>query len=200
MSVLVVPGYDSYEDYLRSAAWRSRRQRILRRDHFRCRCGLPAVQVHHLSYSRVGNELDDDLISVCATCHEQIHSGTDGSLRQRTLAVLGNGPVKVIVGPVRPKRPRPTYPAPPQKKRKSNQAPDPNSKRGRKKLARLARQREMKGAQRRAMQEMKQRNAARDAAKPVDKTRPERATVSSSPAGAPADERRSTSSRHDRTS
>lgn len=36
------------------------------------------VEVHHLTYERVGYEMLFDLISVCDPCHEQLHRGGEG--------------------------------------------------------------------------------------------------------------------------
>jgi 5-methylcytosine-specific restriction endonuclease McrA len=64
-----------YDSYLRSAAWRHRREAVLKRDNYVCRgCGVNrATHVHHLTYVRVGNELLFDLVSVCESCHGQCH-------------------------------------------------------------------------------------------------------------------------------
>ncbi len=64
-----------YDAYLLSDEWRMRRRQIFERDSYRCKkCGeAPAAQVHHETYARVGNELDEDLISVCIPCHRKLH-------------------------------------------------------------------------------------------------------------------------------
>jgi len=63
-----------YGQYLRSGAWQKLRSRILVRDKYMCgACGEAAHEVHHLTYARVGYEDDDDLISVCESCHHKIH-------------------------------------------------------------------------------------------------------------------------------
>ena len=71
-----------YDDYLRSAKWHAKRDAVLRRDNYVCRgCGTNrAVQVHHLTYARVGREMLFDLVSVCKDCHATIHEqeSTDG--------------------------------------------------------------------------------------------------------------------------
>lgn len=67
-----------YHDvYLHSEHWRRRRLRALQRAHFRCeRCGRRhrpgrdgALQVHHLSYARLGHERDRDLEVLCDHDH-----------------------------------------------------------------------------------------------------------------------------------
>lgn len=63
------------EDYLRSAHWRARRERSLRLAGYRCeRCGAPSpLDVHHLSYARIGRERDRDLRVLCRSCHDDEH-------------------------------------------------------------------------------------------------------------------------------
>lgn len=59
-----------YKQYINSPAWRIRRDKILTRDGRRCRiCGGWAQQVHHSRYIHLGHELDNELISVCKSCH-----------------------------------------------------------------------------------------------------------------------------------
>ena len=77
-----------YNDYLSSLYWLEKREAVLKRDNNKCCiCGGLANQVHHLTYQRVGNELLDDLISICAQCHTNLHQeqdkfyGRDGSHR-----------------------------------------------------------------------------------------------------------------------
>lgn len=73
-----------YREYLKSGHWERLRERILRRSNWKCeRCGERAgysmkgnkigLQVHHLSYERVGYEHDDDLIVLCFACHAKEH-------------------------------------------------------------------------------------------------------------------------------
>jgi hypothetical protein len=66
--------FDWYNRYLASSAWQEIRAAALARDGHACRgCSAPAAQVHHLTYARVGYEHLDDLLSVCVSCHEEIH-------------------------------------------------------------------------------------------------------------------------------
>ena len=54
------------------------RLKILERDNWRCQfCGTRSnLQVHHIIYrSHGGPDDEDNLITVCVTCHEQIHLG-----------------------------------------------------------------------------------------------------------------------------
>ena len=67
--------YDKYEAYINSDTWKEKRKTILARDNYICQiCKTnKAVQVHHLTYKRMGNEQDFDLVSVCLPCHELEH-------------------------------------------------------------------------------------------------------------------------------
>lgn len=63
----------SYLKYLSSDHWAVLRIKILTRDNFKCKCGSEATQVHHLTYERIQNELDEDLVSICRSCHLKAH-------------------------------------------------------------------------------------------------------------------------------
>jgi 5-methylcytosine-specific restriction endonuclease McrA len=57
--------------------WSKIRRSILERDKHMCRiCGLDAVEatmnIHHIDYCRDHNE-DENLVTLCATCHRQVH-------------------------------------------------------------------------------------------------------------------------------
>jgi 5-methylcytosine-specific restriction endonuclease McrA len=63
-----------------SAAWRRRRWAVIRRAGRRCqRCGAcGSLDVHHLTYARLGRERPGDLVAVCAPCHGALHGRPDG--------------------------------------------------------------------------------------------------------------------------
>lgn len=60
-----------YVEYLQTPEWRARRSRSLRLVGYRCeRCDVKRdLQVHHLTYVRIGEELDEDLEVLCRGCH-----------------------------------------------------------------------------------------------------------------------------------
>lgn len=60
-----------YERYLQTRRWIGTRNRILRLRGYRCeRCTAGRnLQVHHLTYDRIGEERDDDLQVLCRGCH-----------------------------------------------------------------------------------------------------------------------------------
>jgi 5-methylcytosine-specific restriction endonuclease McrA len=64
-----------YSGYLRSPPWQARRRRTIALAGGMCQhCGRRrAVQVHHLTYKRVGRERDRDLVALCWSCHQRAH-------------------------------------------------------------------------------------------------------------------------------
>lgn len=67
--------WEKYESHMRSEKWQDLRRRVLKRAGGICEgCGeRKAVQVHHLTYERLGDEMLFDLVAVCLACHEKIH-------------------------------------------------------------------------------------------------------------------------------
>lgn len=67
--------YKKLQTRLRRPSWKKLRQTILERDKYLCqRCKkTKARDVHHLTYDRLGHELQSDLMSVCRPCHRKIH-------------------------------------------------------------------------------------------------------------------------------
>ena len=76
---------DIYSDLLHTAEWRNKRERILKRDNYRCvYCGRRHVKlhVHHKYYSAYPNGVlvdpwnypDDALITLCSYCHQRVHA------------------------------------------------------------------------------------------------------------------------------
>ena len=65
-----------YASYIHSKEWKELRLEILFRDGNRCRyCGSnEKLEVHHLHYRNFKREKHEDLITVCALCHKEIHS------------------------------------------------------------------------------------------------------------------------------
>lgn len=65
-----------YKEYLKSSEWKERSERIKERDKHMCQepgCGeKTTLEVHHMFYpKRLGEELDEHLITLCAYHHEQ---------------------------------------------------------------------------------------------------------------------------------
>lgn len=67
-------GYDTYDAYLRSPAWRDVRERYRASDLPQvCMCGDTKVDLHHTTYDHVGRERLEDLVPLCRACHVQAH-------------------------------------------------------------------------------------------------------------------------------
>jgi 5-methylcytosine-specific restriction endonuclease McrA len=70
-----------YDSYLNSPAWADKREQRLRLDHGRCAvCGSREnLQCHHVNYDNFGNEdVEDDLLTLCESCHTDQHDGLKG--------------------------------------------------------------------------------------------------------------------------
>jgi 5-methylcytosine-specific restriction endonuclease McrA len=69
------PKFVVYAEYIRSPEWKKVRARKLRQVGWKCeRCGRTSyLQVHHLTYDRLGRERLSDLEICCAGCHSREH-------------------------------------------------------------------------------------------------------------------------------
>jgi len=62
---------------LDSQSYSELHRQVLKRDGWRCQfCGsLQDLQVHHLKFrSQSGSDVEQNLITLCAECHRQMHS------------------------------------------------------------------------------------------------------------------------------
>lgn len=66
----------TYEAHLASAKWKSLRRRAIEREGGLCQgCRLvDGIEVHHMTYDRLGDELLTDLVLFCIPCHERFHA------------------------------------------------------------------------------------------------------------------------------
>src|ERR1700758_4734240 len=69
----------NYINYIKSGRWRNSPARLaeLKAAGFRCRIcngdgAGSAIEVHHRTYARLGNEHPDDLTTLCSTCHRLV--------------------------------------------------------------------------------------------------------------------------------
>ena len=71
-----------YKTYLRSTQWKVKRKRIILERGAKCEiCGwLGQLSLHHLTYVRLYDELDSDLLVTCDSCHAALH-GRWGAVR-----------------------------------------------------------------------------------------------------------------------
>jgi hypothetical protein len=66
----------NYKQYLHSEAWKRTRQQRLKISRFQCdHCASrDSLQVHHLTYSCLGRERMNQLMTLCRPCHELIEA------------------------------------------------------------------------------------------------------------------------------
>ncbi len=71
---------ERYRAVMASGGWRRRRRRAIGRAGRRCqRCGARGpLDVHHLTYARLGRERPGDLLAVCESCHRALHGCPGG--------------------------------------------------------------------------------------------------------------------------
>lgn len=64
-----------YANYLKSQHWALTRSRIIQNHPYceMCKSTDKPLQVHHLSYKRLGKEKDSDLTPLCDECHAAVH-------------------------------------------------------------------------------------------------------------------------------
>jgi ATP-dependent DNA helicase RecQ len=65
---------------LNPVSYKSLRQQVLRRDGWRCQsCGTTSnLEIHHkLFRSHSGEDTEDNLITLCVSCHEGVHLRRD---------------------------------------------------------------------------------------------------------------------------
>jgi 5-methylcytosine-specific restriction endonuclease McrA len=70
-------GPDPLRLRLDPAPYESLRQQVLRRDGWRCQsCGtMSNLEVHHKQFrSHSGDDSEENLITLCVRCHEEMHS------------------------------------------------------------------------------------------------------------------------------
>ncbi len=62
-----------YAEYMDSTEWQEMRETALIQAGRKCeRCGaIESLQVHHLTYEHLGDELPEELLVVCPPCHEK---------------------------------------------------------------------------------------------------------------------------------
>lgn len=88
---------EAYAAYLKSSTWKERRTRYFKAHERKCRrCYRKKnIHLHHGTYENLGNELDSDLIPLCARCHNYIHK----ILKQNPNLNLAEMTIKVLLNP-----------------------------------------------------------------------------------------------------
>ncbi len=92
-----------YEEYLLTPEWLATRKRIIKRDHYECQgCHIRNVvfNVHHYTYIRLGEELDEDLVTLCEECHKELHRLMKGLPKIPFLYKCGVGVGAALIGTI----------------------------------------------------------------------------------------------------
>lgn len=77
---LAAMGIRVYSDYCRTRHWKFLRRKLAPRGSLCCACGTDKrICLHHVSYERIGVERDEDLIRLCAPCHQKVHDCLDAA-------------------------------------------------------------------------------------------------------------------------
>lgn len=70
----------SYTQYLSSKKWKQKRNEVINLQKSCQSCGSKEnLQVHHKTYRNIGNELPEDLLLLCNSCHRKEHGLPDAS-------------------------------------------------------------------------------------------------------------------------
>ena len=73
-SIAMFMSAEDKKAYLQSAKWQRMRSFKLTMNPVCECCGFgTTLEVHHITYKRLGNERPEDLAVVCRTCHQSIH-------------------------------------------------------------------------------------------------------------------------------
>lgn len=64
------------QEYLSSPKWAILRAQTVVRDGYSCQCcgATHSLEVHHITYERLGNETPSDLVILCRSCHQLVHN------------------------------------------------------------------------------------------------------------------------------
>lgn len=64
-----------YQTYMTSEKWKIRREGYYATHAKEClACGSEkSIHLHHHTYNRLGNELDEDMVPLCETHHDMVH-------------------------------------------------------------------------------------------------------------------------------
>lgn len=79
-----------YSEYLSSSEWKGIRESVLRIDQYACtNCSTEQnLQVHHTTYNNVGQEMVFELVTLCRSCHIQIHKMDYDNRKEKELHLL----------------------------------------------------------------------------------------------------------------
>jgi 5-methylcytosine-specific restriction endonuclease McrA len=74
---MAIKNTKSYEEYLQSPAWQSKRHHIAVLRNYTCEKCKKVVKtgfhIHHKTYRHFGDEKDNELMFLCESCHKKLH-------------------------------------------------------------------------------------------------------------------------------
>lgn len=72
-------GFGTYTEYLQGKHWKGLRKALCLKPESKCGgCSSKHhLQIHHISYDRLGKELPEDLVVLCDGCHKRVHDELD---------------------------------------------------------------------------------------------------------------------------
>lgn len=81
-----------YAAYIKSDAWRERCRKFFKKYGQRCAACNSGfnINVHHMAYTNMGHELDEELAVLCSPCHLEYHTlnGTQRDMIAKTTAFI----------------------------------------------------------------------------------------------------------------
>ena len=103
-----------YKEYLQTPHWKRKREEKVRAAGRRCQLcnrGSVSLNVHHRTYERLGEELDEDLTVLCRDCHNTFHEhrrlgghtreGKPADLEPRTVVPSAESAAQGVDAPTR---------------------------------------------------------------------------------------------------
>jgi hypothetical protein len=108
-------GFASYGDYLLSPHWLAFKDRFFaarKRRCFACR-KRQGIELHHITYNRIGAERLDDVVPLCGRCHDRVHHLIASGCPKNTAhhrAQQEHAAAPPVPQPAKPKRARPPKP------------------------------------------------------------------------------------------
>lgn len=80
----------SYQEYLKTEEWRRRADDARKRAGHRCQlCNSKGLlHVHHRTYEHIFDELPEDLICLCASCHAKHHNKDEECTMSKELRMI----------------------------------------------------------------------------------------------------------------
>lgn len=85
-----------YKQYLKSQIWRNRKEEFFSNpDNNYCQAcwTFKRLQIHHKTYERVGNEDNNDLVTLCSRCHRDCHKYMSMQLTDEFVKKRQNGDI-----------------------------------------------------------------------------------------------------------